>query len=98
MKPDQICTEMKNIVEKLGFHIFERSLKGPVLPVQSGDCIVYGDFQIYIDRRLGIWEKVRFLAQFLETQNLDDVFVKPAVREAIERYGANFTSTLSGKK
>ena len=98
MKPDQIYTELKNVVEKLGFRVFERTLKGPVLPVQSGDCIVHGDSQIYIDRRLGLWERVWFLAGFLETQDLDDVFVKPAVREAIERYGINFTPTSVSKK
>jgi len=98
MKPSELYLEMRSLAEKLGIRVVEKILKIPTIPVQSGDCVVYGNLYIYIDRRLGLWEKIQILAIFLHTQPLDDIFVKPAVRDIIERYAQKSKKILKKKE
>lgn len=86
MKPDQLYHNLKSTAEKLGITVKEHNLRNRGIPVSSGLCRV-ADEQIYImDKRLSVREKIANLSECLVRQNLDEIYIMPAVREALKKY------------
>lgn len=84
MKSDVLYQHLKELAEKLGITVVEQSFKNAGVPVKSGFCIVKDKKQFIMDRNIGLFSKNKLLIEFLKAQPLDQVFIPPAVREAIE--------------
>jgi len=53
---------------------------------KSGMCVVRGERCLFLNRNAGLDTNLKVLASTLAEMNLDERYVLPAVREAIERY------------
>lgn len=87
MKPEQLYQELKDLAEKLGITVSEHNFKNAGVRVQSGLCKIRNKDYCIIDKHLQLSRKVDALAECLGRLPHESVFVRPAVREVLERFG-----------
>jgi len=80
MRADQIFMELKSISDKIGIRVVEKSFRNTGIKVESGLCRVKGKPVYILDRNISIHEKNKLLTDCLSAQDLNDVYVLPAVR------------------
>ena len=79
MKTEQILEELKKAAVQLGYHV--RIEKGNF---RGGRCVVGGEDTIMLNKRHLPELQLVILAQCLRGLPVDDVFLRPAVRNALE--------------
>ena len=88
MKPDLLYQELISLAERLQITVSEQNLKTSGLKVKSGFCKVRGQNMYVMDKHKSIREKIRLLAEHLADIPHDEHYLKPAVRELLEKYSA----------
>ena len=86
MKPDQLYQELISLAERLQVTVSEQNLKTSGVKVKSGFCKVRGQDMVVMDKHKSIHDKIRLLATQLAAIPHDDLYIKPAVRELLEKY------------
>ncbi len=86
MKPDQLYQELINLAERLQVTVSEQNLKTSGVKVRSGLCKVKGQRLYVMDKHKSIHDKIRLLALQLAAIPHDDLYIKPAVRELLDKY------------
>ncbi len=86
MKPDQLYQELINLAERLQVTVSEQNLKTSGVKVRSGLCKVKGQRLYVMDKHKSIHDKIRLLALQLAAIPHDDLYIKPAVRELLNKY------------
>lgn len=86
MKPDQLYEELISLAERLEVAVSEQNLKTSGLKVKSGFCKVRGQNIYVMDKHKSIHEKIRLLATQLAAIPHDDLYIKPVVRELLDKY------------
>ena len=84
MKPEQLYQELKDLSEKIGIPVCEQNLKISGIHVKSGFCRVKNQPLFILDKRKSLAQKIEILSAWLAGQNLDTIYVVPAVREHLE--------------
>lgn len=87
MKPEQIYQELKDLAEKLDVTVSEQSFRASGIAVKSGFCLIKGKMHCIIDKNITLHKKTVILAQSLFELPHENLFVVPAVRELIQKYG-----------
>ena len=87
MKPHQLYQELKDLAERLQIEVYEHNLKTSGVKVQSGLCCVKGQNMFIMDKHASVHKKIRNLAALLAGVPHEDLYVIPAVRELLEKYG-----------
>jgi hypothetical protein len=87
MKPEQIYQELKDLAEKLSVTVSEQSFRSTGIPVKSGFCLIKGEMHCIIDRSISLQKKIGVLAKSLSHLPHENLFVVPAVRDLIQKYG-----------
>ncbi len=79
MTQEQILKELEDLAEKCGIAL--RMEKGDF---DGGFCVLKEERIIVINKRLALQKKTSVLAQALAEVGIEEVYLKPAVREYIE--------------
>lgn len=79
MTQDQLLKELENLAEKSGIAI--RFEKGDF---DGGYCVLKDERIIVINKRLALQKRTSILAQALAEVGIEEIYLKPAVREFIE--------------
>lgn len=79
MKTEQIVEELKQAAERLGFRV--RTEKGNF---SGGRCVVASEETIMLNKRHAPERHLVVLAESLRDAPIHDVFLRPAVRSALE--------------
>ena len=87
MKPEQLYQEMKDLAEKLDVTVSEQSFRSSGIPVKSGFCIIKGKMHCIIDKNISLHKKTQVLAEALFDLPHENLYVVPAVRDTIKKYG-----------
>ena len=87
MKPDQLYQELKDLAERMQITVSEQNLKTAGVKVKSGLCLVKGQNLFIMDKHKSIHKKIRILAAQLAEIPHEDLYIIPAVRELLEKYG-----------
>lgn len=81
MKTDKFLTELENVAEDLGYHV--RKEKGSF----KGDfCVLEGDKMVMINKNFPVEFHVGQMIRFLTAQDLENIYIKPAVRKEMEKW------------
>ncbi len=80
MTDEILLQELESLAERLDIVISRVDLEGR----PGGLCVVKGERRFILDRHLWPREQVEVLCKAFSRLPLDDVFLKPAVRDAIE--------------
>ncbi|MBU2490090.1 MAG: hypothetical protein KKA60_11935 [Proteobacteria bacterium] len=94
MDPETIFRQLKELAESLGIAIRERVLGPGPIRVQSGLCRVRGNLVLVLDRKLVLREKIAILAESINAMATDEIFVVPALREALDEHPASPRKTI----
>ena len=87
MRPEQIYQELKDLAEKLGVTVSEQSFRASGIPVKSGFCLIKGKMHCIIDKNITLQRKTTILARSLFDLPHENMFIVPAVRDIIQKYG-----------
>jgi hypothetical protein len=85
MQDEGLLTALEGLAEQLKIPVTYAALATEELPGRGGMCVIHGERRIIIERSLTTREKARLLAAGLAQFDFEDVFLLPAVRDAIER-------------
>lgn len=85
MKPEQLYQELKELAEKLGITVSERSFQQAGMSIKSGLCRIKGTYWFIMDKHLPLNKKNQELALYLCRMPLDDIFIVPAVRDFLDK-------------
>lgn len=86
MKVEQLYQELKDLAEKLDICVAEHNLKKAGIRVKSGLCKVKNKDHCIIDKHLRLSRKVDVLAECLSSLPHESVYLRPAVRQLLERF------------
>jgi hypothetical protein len=89
MKPEKLYQELKDLAEKLDINVSEQNLRKTGIKVKSGLCKVKGKNLFIMDKHKSLHKKIKILASQLSKLPHDDLYVVPAVREMLDKYGAD---------
>lgn len=79
MKKEQLILELEQLVEQLGYTI--RKEKGTF---RGDSCIVEGEMLVVLNKKKPEQQQVGLLARVLRDQELQDIYIKPAIRKELE--------------
>jgi hypothetical protein len=79
MKADQILRELEDVARRLGVDV--RIERGGF---RGGLCLIDEEQVIVLNKRQPVESRLAILAQSLKSLPVDTVFMRPAVREALE--------------
>ena len=79
MKPEKLRIELEELVERAGYTI--RKERGTF---RGDHCVIEGDKLVVMNRKRPIEQQVGLLARVLHTNELEDTYIKPAVRKELE--------------
>lgn len=86
MTDSQLLQEFEALAHRLTIPISREDLMGGT----GGLCTVRGEQRIILDFRLDVPTQVEILARSFAKLPLDDVFLKPSIRDRIDLYGESF--------
>lgn len=81
MKADKLFEELEEVSRQLGYKI--RKERGSF---RGDSCVVEGEKLIMINKNHPIEFNVGMLARFLNTKDLQDLYIKPVVRRELDKY------------
>lgn len=84
MRDEALLASLEALAEQLRIPVTYAALATEELPGRGGLCVIHGERRIIIERTLTSHQKARLLAIGLAQFDLENVFLLPAVREAIE--------------
>ena len=87
MKPDQLYQELIDLAERMQIMVSEQNLKTVGIKVRSGLCTVRGQKLFIMDKHKSLRKKIKILAAQLALISHEDIYIVPAVRELLEKYG-----------
>ncbi len=85
MQDHALLTALEGLAEQLQIPVTYALFATEELSGRGGMCVIHGDRRIILEQSLTTREKTRLLAAGLAQFDLEDVFLLPAVREAIEQ-------------
>ena len=87
MKPEQFYQCLKELAEKFDITVSEESFRKDGIRVRSGFCRLKGKKLYILDKHSKIYEKIDQLASFLSMMPHEDLYVVPAVRDLLYKFG-----------
>ncbi len=84
VEDETLLSALEAVAEQLRIPVTYAAIATEELAGQGGLCVLHGERRIIIERSLNIRQKARLLAAGLARFDLEDVFLLPAVRQAIE--------------
>jgi hypothetical protein len=87
MKSDQIYHELIELADKFKITVSEQNLQKTIVKAKSGFCIVKDQKRFIMDKHLSVHKKIDVLAAFLSTLPHEDLYILPALREVLYKYG-----------
>ena len=85
MQDQGLLTALETLAEQLKIPVTYAAMATEELPGRGGLCVLHGERRIIIERTLLTREKAHLLAAGLAQFDFEDIYLLPAVREAIER-------------
>jgi hypothetical protein len=92
MKPEQLYQDLKDLAEKMAVTVSEQNLRTDGIKVKSGLCKVKGRDMFIMDKHKSVHHKIKILATQLAGMPHEDLYVVPAVRDVLNKYGAKSES------
>ncbi len=85
MKSEKLLLELEQLIEQAGYTI--RKERGTF---RGDHCIVEGDKLVVINRKRPVELQIGILARVLKKLNMQDTYIKPAVRKQLEELWERF--------
>ncbi len=84
MRDEALLSALEALAEQLRIPVTYAAIATDDLPSEGGLCVVHGERRIIIEQSMSCHQKIRLLAAGLAQVDLENVFLLPAIRQAIE--------------
>jgi hypothetical protein len=88
MNSEQIYQELIDLAEKLEITVSEQNLQKTGVKAKSGLCKVKNKYMFIMDKHKKINKKIEILSENLATIPHENIYIKPAVRELLDKKGS----------
>ena len=85
MHSRKVLEYIEDLAERLGVEIVYENLGREEFPVRGGLCKVKGTHKIFMDPSESVQGRIEILAQALSCFNTDEIYVRPFVRDILEK-------------
>lgn len=92
MKTDKLLIELEQLVEQTGYTI--RKERGTF---RGDHCIVEGDNLVVLNKNKPPQQQMGLLARVLKGREMDDIYIKPALRKVLEEMWDRFDAFEDSK-
>ncbi len=79
-------SQLEGLADKLGIQIRYDKIVEEELTSTGGLCRLKGECFIIVNSKTTTKDKIRALVKALKNFDLDDVYIRPALRELLERF------------
>ena len=78
---------LEDLAERFGIQIRYEPIKQDedLIRVVGGLCLLRGEYVLIIDSKAAIGDKIRTFAEALRHFDLDQIYIKPALRELLDK-------------
>ena len=84
MNDEVLFNQLEELANTLGIAIRHENINVENLPGTGGLCRIKGEYVLILHSRLTVREKIRVLTGALRQFDLDEIYVKPALRALLE--------------
>ena len=101
MDENTIIDQLEELAERFGIQIRYEPIKQDedLVRVVGGLCILRGEYVLIIDSKAGLRDKIRTLAEAVTHFDLDQIYIKPALREILRKvHTSSFKATVKEEK
>lgn len=85
MSPDKLIIQLEQLIEQAGYTI--RKERGTF---RGDHCVIEGDKLVVLNKNRPVQQQIGLLARVLHEKQLDDIYIKPAVRKHLEKLWDRF--------
>jgi hypothetical protein len=87
MDQGAIIDQLEELAERFGIQIRYEPIKQDedLVKIVGGLCLLRGEYVLIIDSKAAISDKIRTFAEALRHFDLDQIYIKPALRELLEK-------------
>ena len=92
MDENTIVDQLEELAEKFGIQIRYEPIKQDedLVRVVGGLCLLRGEYVLIIDSKAAMGDKIRTFAEALRHFDLYQIYIKPALRELLDKVPASF--------
>jgi hypothetical protein len=96
MDENTIIEQLEELAERFGIQIRYEPIKQDedLVRVVGGLCLLRGEYVLIIDSKAAVKDKIRTFAEALRHFNLDQIYIKPALRELLDKAPASSPNKL----
>jgi hypothetical protein len=92
MDQDAIIDQLEELAERFGIQIRYEPIKQDedLVRVVGGLCLLRGKYVLIIDSKAAMGDKIRTFAEALRHFDLNQIYIKPGLRELLDKVPASF--------
>jgi hypothetical protein len=92
MDQETIIDQLEELAGRFGIQIRYEAIKQDedLVRIVGGLCLLRGEYVVIIDSKATMRDKIRTLAEAVKYFNLDQVYIKPALRALLDKVPAPF--------
>jgi hypothetical protein len=96
MDENTIIEQLEELAERFGIQIRYEPIKQDedLVRVVGGLCLLRGEYVLIIDSKAAMRDKIRTFAEALRHFDLDQIYIKPALRELLDKVPASSHNNL----
>lgn len=80
-----ILLQLEELAERLGILVRDENINIDDVSSNGGLCLVEGKYILILNSKTTLQEKIQVAIKALQQFDLSDVYIKPAIRELLER-------------
>jgi hypothetical protein len=84
MKKELLLSQLEELAGKLGIAVRYENVFTEESSASGGLCRLKGEYVLIIHSQAAMEEKIRILLEALKTFPINDIYVKPVIRELLE--------------
>jgi hypothetical protein len=100
MDEHAIIDQFEELAERFGIKIRYEPIKQDedLVKIVGGLCLLRGEYVLIIDTKAAMIDKIRTFAEALRHFDLDQIYIKPVIRELLDKTPASVTPVAIAEK
>lgn len=86
MQEETLLQQLEELAGKLEICVRDETISMDETSVTGGLCRVEGRYIVILNSRANVEDKIQVMIKALQQFNLDDIYIKPAVRHLLEAH------------
>ncbi|MEN6508766.1 MAG: hypothetical protein ABFD63_08305 [Smithella sp.] len=84
MQEETLLQHLEELAGKLEIFVRDENISMDETSVTGGLCRVEGQYIVILNSKANVEDKIQVMIKALQQFNLDDIYIKPAVRQLLE--------------